>query len=117
MLANQDIKYVVCASVLSVRAKSEIVCTDSEEHFTIQSDSICVQHVDSVLYTRGQHSESVTESVLSVRADSVSDRDEISQWERDRERESQRDRELIHVLAHKNNFHGLAHEAHLCFMG
>ena len=69
MLANQDIKYVVCAhtsaSVLSVRAKSEIVCTDTEEHFTIQSDSICVQHVDSVLYTRGQHSESVTESVLA----------------------------------------------------
>ena len=73
MLANQDIKYVVCAhtsaSVLSVRAKSEIVCTDTEEHFTIQSDSICVQHVDSVLYTRGQHSESNTESVLSVRAE------------------------------------------------
>ena len=89
MLANQDIKYVVCAhtsaSVLSVRAKSKIVCTDTEEHFTIQSDSICVQHVDSVLYTRGQHSESVTESVLSVRADYVSDRDEIIQREREKE--------------------------------
>ena len=35
-------------SVLGVRAKSEIVCTDTEEHFTIQPDSICVQHVDPV---------------------------------------------------------------------
>ena len=58
-VANQDIKYVVCVhlhiahtsdSLLWVQAKSEILCTDTEEHFSIQPDSMSVQklQVDSV---------------------------------------------------------------------
>ena len=37
-------------SLLGVQAKSEILCTDTEEHFSIQPDSMSVQNVraDSV---------------------------------------------------------------------